>query len=465
MSHRYPPGPPNWDFGLTKINTVRRDALGFYARMRDRYGDMVYVRFGPFDDYAVFHPDLVKEVLVTKAKQFHKSAYQVRVFKQWNGMSMVLTEGATWLRQRRLVQPAFHAKRLQQYGMAMVACTHRMLDDWGKQGASSAGQEIEVTRVMTDLTINVIAKTMFDLDLTGSAPQLAEAVAALNDVAMYEMLHPIRMPDWAPTPYQRRKRWAIKVLDDLIRGMIRERRASHEDHGDLLSMLLLAVDEEGDGDGMTDEQVRNEAMTLLLAGHDTTAAGLAWLWYVIAKYPNVETRLRQELIEVVGEREPMASDVPRLKYAEMVIKETLRMYPPAIGTFAREAVVDTEIGGYPIRKGAIVRTLSYPIHHDARWFPDPEKFDPERFAPGRAERIPQYAYFPFGCGPRVCIGNTFAMTEMTLILATVLQRYRLTLALGQKDPEVAVQLSLRPAGGLRMVAMPQTRRALVGAGA
>ena len=331
MALRFPPGPPNWGLGYWTVRGIRRDILGSYARWQDKYGDIVYARMGPFHDYTIFHPDMVKEVLVTKAKCFQRMAWQRRVFRQWNGNSILLSKGDFWLRQRRLVQRAFQPKRFQHYGQAMVGCTRRMLDDWRTQ----AGQlQLDIVKTMTDLTINIIAKTMFDADVTGSARRIGEAVSILNGVAMYELMYPFRLPDWMPREYSRKKKWAIGYLDDLIRQTILQRRASGEDHGDLLSMLLLAVDEEGDGGGMTDEQVRDESMTLLLAGHDTTAAGLAWLWYVLAQNPKVQDRVQDELGHVLNGRDPTADVVPRLKYTEQVLMETLRMYPPAIGTLA-----------------------------------------------------------------------------------------------------------------------------------
>lgn len=457
-NRRYPPGPSSWDFGFSKVRRIRRDLISFYNDMRQRYGDFVFMRMGTFRDYTVFHPDLVREVLVTKAKSFHKMAWQRRVFAQWNGNSILLGEGEFWRRQRRLVQPAFQTKRFGHYGQAMVACTQRLAADWDR-ALEDGGCELDIVKAMTDLTINIICKTMFDADVTGAARRLGQAVADLNDVAMYELMYPIRLPGWIPTPYQRRKRQAMGLLDSTIRQFIRERRATGADRGDLLSMLLLAVDEEGDGGSMTDEQVRDEAMTLLLAGHDTTAAGLSWLWYMLASHPEVEVRVLEEMNGVLDGRPPAAADVARLSYTESVIKETMRLYPPAIGTFARQAVEDVDIGGYRLRKGAIIRALSYFLHHDPRWFPDPERFDPQRFAPGRAEHIPPHAYFPFGAGPRVCIGNMFAMTEMTLIMATLLPRYRLALAPGQGPPQLFVSLSLRPKGGLRMSVNRRARQA------
>lgn len=455
MSNRYPPGPSDWLVGMTLVPRIRRDILGFYKEVQRKYGDIVHMHLGPFHDYTFFHPDQIREVLVTKAKSFHKMPWQRKVFAQWNGDSLLLTEGETWLRQRRLVQPAFAPKRLHNYAAAMVGCTTRFIDGWQAALRERGQLQLDVVKSMTDLTIEIIAKTMFDADVAGSARNLAEAVAVLNDVAMYEMMNWPRLPDWIPRQYSKRKRWAIRTLDETIWSLIRERRRTKEDHGDLLSMLLLAVDQEGDGQGFTDQQVRDQAVTLLLAGHDTTAAGMSWIWYALAKYGDVARRVQTELAEVVGDRLPTGTDVPKLKYTERFIKETLRLWPPAIGVFARHAVNDVEIGRYLLKKGSVVRALSYPVHHDARWFPDPERFDPDRFLPDRFENVPQYAYFPFGGGPRVCIGNAFAMMEMTLIVATILQRFELSLAPNQGEPKLSVMLSLRPAGGLNLSVQPR----------
>ena len=451
MSQRYPPGPSDGLLGMRLVSRIRRDILGFYAEVQRQYGDVVHMRLGPFHDYTFFHPDHIREILVTKARSFAKMGWQRRVFAQWNGESLLLTEGETWLRQRRLAQPAFAPKRLNGYAAAMVGCTTRFTAGWQAALRERGQLQLDIVKAMTDLTLEIIARTMFDADVAGSARRLAEAVAVLNDVAMYEMMHWPRLPDWVPRPYVTRKRWAIRTVDEAVWSLIRERRRTGKDHGDLLSMLLLAVDEEGDGQGFTDQQVRDQAVTLLLAGHDTTAAGLAWLWYVLASQPEVLGRVRQELAEVLGDRLPSGEDVPRLSYLERVIKETLRMYPPAIGVFARQAVADVEIGGYLLRKGSVIRALSYLVHHDPRWFADPERFDPDRFLPERWRSVPQYAYFPFGGGPRVCIGNAFAMMEMALITATILQRFDVALATDQAEPKLSVGMSLRPAGGLRVL--------------
>jgi cytochrome P450 len=326
----------------------------------------------------------------------------------------------------------------------MVEHTRRMLARWPD------GLEVNMADAMTHLTLDITGKTLFGVELAGREAPLREAVRTLSEVFMQELNATLRLPDWLPLPGKRRKRAAIGVLDRFVREVIRERRASGEDRGDLLSMLLLAVDAEGDGRGMTDEQARDEAMTLFNAGHDSTAAGLAWVWYLVAKHPEVQARIVAEVDAALGGRPAAAEDLPRLAYAERVVKEALRLYPPTWSLFAREAVADVEVGGYTLPRGSWVAMFPYVLHRDPRWFPEPERFDPERFAPGRVEQVPPLAYVPFGAGPHACIGNAFASMEMVLILATVLQQVRVELAPGQGDAEPEPLIALRPKGGVRV---------------
>lgn len=451
---RYPPGPPSWLFGLDLLPRIRSDVLGFFGDMGRNYGDIVHIKLGWYHDYFLNHPDLIREVLVLKAKSFTKMAWQRNVLKQWNGNGLLITEGDEWLRQRRLVQRAFNATRFPGYAQQITACTQRFIDVWQSAIDADGVLECDISRAMTDLSLDIISQTMFGTDVTAEVRQLGEAVAILSEVAVREMTSPMTLPDWLPLPRQRRKRWAMSHLDETIWQFIRDRRASPEDRGDLLSMLLLAVDEEGDQKRMTEEEVRNQCMTLFLAGHDTTAAGLTWTWYLLAQHPEVERRMLDEIERVLGEREPTAADCQRLPYTEMVLKESLRLYPPAVGVFAREAIEDVPIGEYVLPKGSIVHILSYVTQRDARWFPEPERFNPERFAPGYEKDLPQFAYFPFGGGPRACIGNHFAMMEMILVLAKIARRYRLSLVEGQ-DVELLAHMSLRPRGGLRMRIAPR----------
>jgi cytochrome P450 len=432
------------------LGKIKHDILGYYTELQRRYGDVVSLCLGPYRSYVFYHPDAVREVLVAKAKQFRRFPHPMKVLAQWNGNSLIITEGDAWLRKRRMVQPAFRPGRFERYAACMVARTRDRLDRWLKIIETTGSIETEISKEMTDLTLEIIGKTMFDAEISAEATDVGRAVAILSEVATKEMGSPWKLPDWLPLPEKRRKRWAIKRLDETVRRFIRERRASGADKGDLLSMLLLAADEEGDGGRFTDEQARDECMTLLIAGHDTTAAGLIWLFYCLARQPQVAALVYQELDAVLGGREPTANDLPRLSYTERVIKEVLRLYPPAYAIFMRQALADVEIAGHSLPQGSLVQIFSYICQRDPRWFPEPERFDPDRFLPERQRALPPFAYFPFGGGPRGCIGNTFAMMEMTLVAATLLQQLKVELAPGQGEAEPVALVSLRPKGEVRL---------------
>jgi cytochrome P450 len=450
MTTRLPPGPRDWTFGMSQLRKIKRDTLGYYTELHRRYGDVVRLRFGPYHTYVFFHPDAVREVLVAKAKQFRRFARPMQVLAQWNGNSVLISEGDEWLRQRRMVQPAFHPRRLERYASCMVARTRSRLGRWLKTVETAGGIETEIGKEMTDLTLEIVAKTLFDAEISAEASDLGRAVAIVSEIATKEMESPWTLPDWLPLPEKRRKRWAMRRLDETVRRFVRERRASGADKGDLLSMLLLAFDEEGDGGRFTDQQARDQSMTLLIAGHDTTAAGLTWLFYCVARQPRVAALVHQELDSVLGGREPTADDLPRLSYTERVVKETLRLYPPAFAVFMRQALADVEVAGYTLPRDSLVQLFPYVCQRDPRWFPEPEAFDPDRFLPERQRALPPFAYFPFGGGPRVCIGNTFAMMEMTLVAATFLQHLKVELAAGQREAEPVALMSLRLRGGVRL---------------
>ncbi len=459
MAIARPPGPRDWACGLRLIGRIKRDILGFYAELHRQYGDAVYMRLGPFQDYNFFHPELIKEVLSTQARHFRRMRRPINVLRQWNGDGLLITEGETWLRHRRLVQPAFAPRRFAAYAEAMVAAARERLDVWSSQAANQSAAtplEIEFEQAMTDLTMEIIARTMFGAALGDEARELSEAVQALSPIAIREMMAPFTLPDWLPLPGKAQKRWAMATIDALVRRFIRDRRAAGSDRGDLLSMLLLAVDEEGDRRGLTDEQARDQCVTIFLAGHDTTAAGMTWIGWLLASHQEIAARATGEVDAALGGRDPTFADLPRLAYLECVVKEALRIYPPAVGVFARQAMCEVQIGPWTLPRGAIARVLSYVAHHDERWFPEPERFEPERFAAGREELIPPCAYLPFGAGPRACIGASFAMMEMTLLTAMLLQRFALAPAAGQQPPELDVRMSLRPKGGLRLALWPRT---------
>jgi cytochrome P450 len=415
--------------------------LGSLSRWAREYGDLVSARFGPRWVLFANHPDLVEEVLVHQNRKFIKH-YRLRQAKSTLGEGLLTSEGEFWRTQRKLAQPAFHRDRVAAYGRVMVEFTGRLLGSW------SDGQVRDVHRDMMRLTLEVVAKTLFDSEIGGGSAEVSAAMETLMHCFVITTSSPLIVPRWLPTPMNVRVARAVRRLERVLFAIIAERRQRPEDRGDLLSMLLHAQDEES-GRRMTDRQLRDECMTLFLAGHETTANTLAWAWYLVAGHADVEARLHQELDRVLGGHPPTFADLPRLAYTESIIHETLRLYPPG-WMLGREAIEPLELGGYRVSKGTTVFMTAHVIHRDPRWFDDPDAFRPGRWADGLIQRIPRYAYFPFGGGPRICIGNGFALMEATLILATIAQKYRLELA---PDAEVTplASMTLRPAQGVKMV--------------
>jgi cytochrome P450 len=324
----------------------------------------------------------------------------------------------------------------------MVAYTERMLAGW------HSGETRDLHADMMRLTLEIVAKTLFDADVAGQAREVGDALeeGMQTFVRRWKSIYPL--PEWIPTPNNLRIKRVARRLDTILYRIIQERRASGEDRGDLLSMLLHAQDED-DGGRMTDKQLRDEAMTLFLAGHETTANALSWALYLLTSHPEVEARLAAELRDVLGGRSPTVADLPRLRYTEMVVTEAMRLYPP-VYAFGREAVQACTLGGYHVPAGMTIVMSQWVMHRDGRYFDNPEKFLPERWADGLAKRLPKFAYFPFGGGPRLCIGNGFAMMEAVLILATVAQQFRITLV--PDHPVVPrTTVTLRPAHGIKGV--------------
>jgi len=360
------------------------------------------------------------------------------VLGQWNGDGLVVSEGDLWVRQRRLVQTAFKPQRVAAHVDEVARRSARMVDGW--EGRSQIDASTELGR----LTLGVVAEALFGADVDSSTDRVIDAVAVLNEIAIHELSAPVVLPLWAPTPSKRRLREAISVLDGLARRFIRERRQSGEDRGDLLSTLLLAVDEEGDGRGMTDEQVRDEAVNLLPAGNETTATGLIWTAYLLAQHPDIQEDIRREIAEVTGGAAPTFDALPRLERTTKAFKEAMRLYPPAY-ILTREAGEDVEIGGWTVPRGAQVHLSPYITHRDARWFSEPDAFRPSRF--DAESSLPRGSYLPFGLGPRACVGRSFAMMEAPVAIASILQRFRLRPAPGHAL-ELEAQVSLHPKGGL-----------------
>ncbi len=445
-----PPGPKgHFLFGV--VGDYARDILGFLSQCAQDYGDIVYfpgVRFIGYKGYILNHPDYIEAVLTTKSHEFGKFKQGLGIIGRILGNGIVTSEGDFWRHQRRLMQPAFHRERIAAYGEVMVDYTNRMLTRW------QTGEIRDVHEDMMRLTLEIATKTLFDVDLADRADEVGHALAYA--IAHYDQWqrNPIAMllPESFPTPSNRRAQNVLQRLDAIAYHLIRQRRESGKDTGDLLSMLLASHYE--DGTPISDQQVRDEVMTILLAGHDTTALAMTWTWYLLAQYPEVEAKLIEELQTVLDGRNPTFADVPRLRYTDMVVKESMRLYPPVWG-MGRIANTDSEIGGYPIPKGSIILLSPWVMHRDPRYFDSPEVFNPARWADGLAQRLPTYAYFPFGGGPRVCIGKSFAQMEAVLLLATIAQKFRLTLVPGQ-DVTPWPAFTLRPKQGIKMVLNEQS---------
>ncbi len=441
MSSKLPPTPPGNLF-LGQLPDYARDSLGYETHLARTYGDIVHIRWVAKHAYLISHPDYVHQVLVEQADKFYKAPIYRELLSYFLGNGLLTSDGDTWRRQRKLAQPAFHTKRIQAYADVMVAYTQRLLVQWRPDATR------DINADMMHLTLSVVAKTLFDADIEKDANRVGTALTDILEVTNQRLQSPIQViPDWIPTSGNRLRKAAVRDLDAIVMGMINERRATNEDRGDLLSMLMQARDETGQG--MSDQQLRDEAVTIVLAGHETTANALAWTWYLLAQHPEAEAKLHAELDRVLGDRPPTTDDLRQLPYTEMVIKESMRLYPP-IPSFARLAMEDVALGdGYVVPQGMIVSMSPYVIHRDPRWFPEPEAFRPERLSRENEKLLPKGAYLPFSTGPRVCIGNNFAIMEAVLILATIAQRYRLRLVPGQTiTPKAA--LTLRPQPNIQM---------------
>lgn len=417
----------------------RRRPNTFLEDFARRYGDIVYFKLGPQHTYLLSHPDYVKEVFVTRQANFTKSRVLQRA-RSLLGEGLLTAEGEHHKRQRRLMQPAFHRDRLIGYSRQMAEYAGRWRARWRD------GETRDIHEEMMRLTLAIIGATMFSADVEGDAADVGEALGEILDLFNFLFLPFSEYLEALPIPPVKRMEKARAQLDAIIYRLIRERRASGEDKGDLLSMMLLARDEDGEG-RMDDEQVRDEALTLFLAGHETTANALTWAWYLLAQHPEAEAKLHAE-VDALGGRLPAFEDLPNLRYAEMVFAEAMRVYPPvwAIGRRAKE---DFPLGDYVIPAGSVVILSPWVTHHDPRWHPDPEKFRPERWTPEEQAKRPKFSFFPFGGGSRICIGERFAWIEGTLLLAAISARWRLRLDPAQKIDTKAT-ITLRPRFGMKM---------------
>ncbi len=409
------------------------DPVGAMLRWRDEHGDLVPIRFGPFRAHMAYGPAEIEEVLVDRAADFRKS-FGTRMLIPLLGQGLLTAEGDEWLRHRRLASPAFHRDRVAGYGRTMAGYAEDSVEMWRD------GETVDLHEEMTALTLRIVARTLFGADVSPRIEEVARVGAEVQDF-YYGRFASLRflIPTSLPTPGNRGLAQSIRRLDEVVYGIIRERPAG-EDRGDLLSLLLLARDE--NGAGMSERQVRDEVMTLLLAGHETTALALTWAFMLLDRNRAARDRLEAELHAILGDQPPTPIDVAAMPYAQAVVNETLRLYPPAYVT-GREAIRDTVIGGVAIPKRHIILISMYSTHRDPRFFPEPDTFRPERWGDGLEKRLPRGAFIPFGMGSRKCIGAAFAMMEATLLLATIARRRQFDLAPGEIPTHPSI--TLRPA--------------------
>ncbi|MBI3742970.1 MAG: cytochrome P450 [Chloroflexi bacterium] len=424
-----PPGLPL----LGHVRAVRRDPLAFFTTCARTYGDVVRLRLGPFPALLVSDPTLIEAILARHHQQFDKGR-GLRSNRRLLGNGLLLSEGDYWLRQRKMVQPAFHRERLTQYAETMVDSTERLTSSWHE------GEVLDIHEAMMRLTLVIVGKVLFGADVANKADIVARVTRTGLQAFDHRAQTLFLLPERLPTPANVRFFFAAREMDSLVYGLIRERRQSAARHGDLLDELLAAQDDEGTG-GMSDKQLRDEVMTLLLAGHETTALALTWAFWLLAQHADIEQRLAAEVRDVLGSRSPGIADLPALRLTEAVVNESLRLYPPA-WTLIRRSLEPVALDGLTIPTRNAVFMSQWVMHRDPRFFEHPEAFDPDRWLGEAAARIPAGAFFPFGIGPRQCVGRRFAMMEAVLLLAGIVQRFSLTRASNEA-------IGLRPSVTLR----------------
>ena len=445
MSAPPPPGPRG---GLLLGSTLdfKQQPLHYLEYVHRAYGDVARFRVGPSWWYLVAHPEHIWDIMTRRSDVFLKPQLARRLWDKFLGHGLLTTEGDTWKRQHRLVLPALHRRRISAYGETMVRYTDAMVDLWAD------GESLDFDEAMVKLTLAIVAKALFDADVSDGAEQVGAAMHVLQQEMLEHIHMPIPVPRWWPSARNRRKLRAVEDMEDVVRGVIEARRSAGEDRGDLLSMLLLARDEAGES--LTDKEIRDQSMTLFFAGHETTAHAMTWMWFLLARNPAVTARLVEDIDEVTRGQALSLAHLGQLPFLEQTVKEAMRLLP-SVWVYMKEPTEDVEVGGYLIPKGSPVLISPWVTHRDPRWFPSPQTFDPDRFAPERQKTLPHGAYIPFSGGQRICIGKSFAMMEAQLVMGRLLQRVRPEVP-AEHQPRMKSELSNHPEGGLPVVVRLRT---------
>ncbi len=438
-----PPGPAG-KLLSGSLQSFSSDRLGFLLNMAKDYGPLASFRVGPRRIFLASRPDLIEQVLVTDSKGYIKH-FGTRAFKPLLGNGLVTSEGAFWQRQRKLVQPFFLNTRVPTYASIMAELTEEMLESW------RPGKSVQIDCEFEALTSKIALKTLFSLDDPGDRQRFGDTLKLALDIMTERLFRFVKFPLWVPTPETLRLKKALAELDRTAHALIAAGRARGRTGDDLLARLVCAQPE--DGSRMSDQELRDETMTLFLAGYETTALTLAWTWYLLARHKRVEEKLATEWQSVLSGRTPSAEDITNLPYTAAVIAESMRLFPPAY-IIGREATTDLELGGYHVKPGYSVLMSQWVSHRDPKYFADPEAFIPERWENGLAKRLPKFAYYPFGGGKRICVGQSFALTEAMIVLPSVGQRYRFNLH-PEAEIKVKPQITLMPANGIPTVLEPR----------
>ena len=440
---RLPPGPRG--YALLELSEFQRQPIEYFEPLWREHGDLVRLPIMPKLTFLLAaHPDYAEHILSQHQERYGKPDLFLKSMGLMQGQGLLSSEGAVWLKQRRLMQPAFRQQQIMKLHSVMLSCVEVLLREWEEK---SEGEVIDIAAEMTRLTLKIVSLALFSVDISDESNELGRASRTALEYVYYRMMTPLALPVWLPTPTNLKFRQAKHTLDSVVSEIIRTRRQSPTDRVDLLSMLLDCRDEDT-GEGMSDRELQDEVITLINAGHETTASALAWTWYLLGMHPEVMANMQDELETVLNGSSPTIETLPRLQYTRQVFDEAQRLCPIAFG-LPRVALEDDEIKGYFIPKGSVLSVAQYFIFRHPEFWDKPEQFDPDRFLPEQVNQRPKFAYFPFGGGKHVCIGQNFALMEATTILAAIAQRFHIDLVPGQSI-EVDPQFTLRPKHGVKV---------------